>query len=193
MSTNIEIEAKTLISEDDYHKFIKKLSLENKDFVTQTNHYLETPNNHLLKHGISLRVRDLKGCTLTCKIPLAEGLLEKNQSISKDEFKSFKKDGHFPDGDISLFLESIGVDLTKLKIVASLETKRYELDYLGCKLAVDENIYGHNRSIIDYELEMEGSSIDNANNSLVAFCKDVGIKYELSQRSKQKRAMDAML
>jgi uncharacterized protein YjbK len=189
MSTNLEIEAKTLISKDDYLKARNFMINQGELPFLQTNFYIETPEQTLLKHGISLRIRSLNGFNLTMKVPLAEGLLEKNQVLTEDDFKLFKQKNKFPAGEIGNFIEMIGVDLNSLGIVSTLMTERYEMIYEGCRLAVDKNIYGQNGNKEDFELEMEGTSIENAKEKLQQFCAEHDITYKENIYSKQYRAM----
>lgn len=78
MNNNIEIEAKVLLTKEQYVKVMKAMHLNIKDQFVQTNYYIDSNQRILKKQNIALRVRELKGnYTLTLKTPMAEGLLEK--------------------------------------------------------------------------------------------------------------------
>ena len=82
MATNIEIEAKVLITKEEYLRVIKFYKKENGTRIDQTNYYIDTDDLFLKKFGIGLRIREKGYFTLNLKAPMAEGLLEKKESIS---------------------------------------------------------------------------------------------------------------
>ncbi len=189
MATNIEIEAKTLLTKEEYNKTLAHFKLDVADGYIQKNYYIETKNQDLRKLGISLRIRKLNGYVMTLKLPMAEGLLEKSQNLTSDQFSDFQNRGVFPDGDISKFIEGLYIDLKYLEIIASLSTLRIEVEYEDLTLAIDENRYG---DIQDYELEMEATSIKKAKRLLEKVCEEVKVPYRENFDSKQKRAINAL-
>lgn len=191
MATNIEIEAKVLITKEEYLRVIKFYKKENGTRIDQTNYYIDTDDLFLKKFGIGLRIREKGYFTLNLKAPMAEGLLEKKESITKEQYEDFKNKGIFPIGDIKSFLLMLDVDVTKLKIQTSLFTERIEIDNYasGEIFSIDKNKYN---GIEDYELEMEGNSIDRARNALKEKCVELNIPYIENQKSKQVRAMDTI-
>ena len=119
MSNAIEIEAKALVSQDDYRKLAKLFP--DSPRYTQTNHYIDSDERILFKEGIALRIREKNGqYELTLKTPLSQGLLEKNCVITKQQFDDFKEKGIFPKGDTSRFLTMLDIDIATLKILTSL-------------------------------------------------------------------------
>lgn len=189
MSNNIEIEAKVLLSKEDYLKVKKSLSLRECDSFVQTNHYIDSKARDLKTNGIALRIREKKDeVVLTLKTPLAEGLLEKNQTITEEEGRKMIEEGVFPKGHIADFLEILDIDIDTLEVLASLVTKRFEENYKTGKLALDENTFCDQ---VDYELEMEDSSISNAHTLIKEILSPLGIKYEYNTLSKQARAINA--
>jgi uncharacterized protein YjbK len=120
---------------------------------------------------------------------MAEGLLEKTQTLSREQFEDFETHGKFPEGDISDFIESLYISPSDLKIIATLTTLRIEQEYEDLTLAIDENRYGE---LQDFELEMEATSMKKAQYLLKKVCEEVGIDYKENLVSKQKRAMDAL-
>ena len=84
MSNNIEIEAKVILSRQDYKKVFDTLKTKITDTHTQTNFYIDSQDRVLKKNDIALRIREYnRTYVLTCKTPLSEGLLEKNQELSE--------------------------------------------------------------------------------------------------------------
>ncbi len=192
MNNNIEIEAKVLLSKRDYEKVLTNIvGTKYKDQFIQTNHYIDSKDRILKKQNIALRVRELKGTyTLTLKTPLAEGLLEKNQNLSPAEAYDMINYNKFPEGEIADFLELLDVDIGTLEKLATLATKRVECNYKTGLLALDENSYCNK---VDYELEMEESSMIQAKELIDEILSGLGIKYEFNSVSKQYRAITATL
>ena len=46
--------------------------------------------------------------------------------------------------------------------------------------------------IVDYEVELEETSLQHAHENLKAICEQVGIQYRLNELSKQARAMNSL-
>lgn len=192
MATNIEIEAKALIKEEDYNKLIKEFENENAYFFDQTNYYVETKNFDLKKLGVGLRVRSINDkFVLTLKAPMSEGLLEKEENISEDQFVMFEKKNIFPECSLKDFIIMLGFDIKKLKIMAKLRTHRTQLELDEGKhiLCIDRNEYNN---LVDYELELEGNSLGKAKTRLEQFCIEHEIEYKDNPRSKQTRALESL-
>lgn len=191
MSSNIEIEAKVLLLKDEYDTIIEKLNLSKYRKIKQTNHYIDTPDRYLKKNGIALRIREKEEeFELTLKTPLSEGLLEKNENISWRDFENLSEKNVFPEGNIKKFLLILGVKVSELKILTSLCTERISVDYDGFGIALDKNIYS---SIVDYELEVESSSIERAQEEVGNVLKTCGISsFSFNKVSKQARALNAL-
>ncbi len=189
MATSIEIEAKALLTQQQYNKVLNHFDLDVADGYIQKNYYIDTKNHDLRKLGLSLRIRKLNGYIMQFKLPMAEGLLEKSQNLVREQFDDLRKKGIFPEGDISDFIESLYINPSDLVVIASLSTLRIELEYEDLTLAIDENRYGDNQ---DYELEMEATSMQKAKALLEKICAEVGIPYNENLNSKQKRAITAL-
>ena len=191
MSSNIEIEAKVLLLKDEYNAIIEKLNLQKYRKIKQTNHYIDTPDRYLKKNGIALRIREKdEEFELTLKTPLSEGLLEKNENISWRDFENLSERQIFPDGNIRKFLLILGVKVSDLKVLTSLCTERIHVEFEGYGLALDKNIYSN---IIDYELEVESSSIERAQQEIENILNECDIKnFSFNKVSKQARALNAL-
>ena len=191
MSSNIEIEAKSLISEDEYEKIIDKLNLGKYRKFKQTNYYIDTEDRFLKRNGIALRIREKdENFELTLKTPLSEGLLEKNENISWRGLDNLKNKQIFPEGNIKKFLEILGVSIKELKVLTSLTTERISMDYSIYHIDLDKNIYSN---IVDYELEVESSSMENAKEEITNILTSCGItNFSFNVISKQSRAMNAL-
>ncbi len=194
MQSNIEIEAKVLLSEEEFKAVINYLHLERYKKIKQINHYIDTPNRDLKEGDIALRVRETDNdFILTLKTPLSEGLLEKNQTLSWREYSELEENAVFPNGDIKNFLEICGFNVRDLRVLANLTTYRIELEYDEGLLCLDENTYGNNNEFIDYELELECNSIKGAEILAKKVLNEAGINsFKFNTHSKQARAIAAI-
>ena len=166
MATNIEIEAKVLITKEDYDKLVKIYSKEKTDEFAQVNYYIESKDLDLKKLGVGLRIRKKDNSyVMTLKAPMSEGLLEKNAQLNEDQYKEFKEKGIFPDCYIKEFIKMLGFDPDLLKIRAQLKTHRIEIPLDDGKntFSIDKNEYN---KITDFELEMNSNSLLRAKNKL---------------------------
>ena len=190
MSNNIEIEAKVLLSHREYLKVVESLGFKPEDQFTQTNHYIDSKERDLKANGIALRIREKSDeIVLTLKTPLAEGLLEKNQTLTKEESDKMINENVFPKGPIADFLEILDVNVDSLQVLATLVTNRYEKPFKTGKVALDENLYS---DMVDYELEMEESAIMNARALIKEILDPLNIHHDYNTLSKQARAMSTI-
>jgi uncharacterized protein YjbK len=190
MATNIEIEAKVLINEKAY-KIVKEhfKNQIQKEYI-QTNYYIDNDNLELRAHGASLRIRELEEeYELTLKTPIAEGLLEKTESISKEQYEAMQQKNEFPKTKIQSFLVMLGYTVESFKILACLTTDRTDVKLNEYVFSVDKNTYGKK---IDYELEREANNALQAQNDIESICKECGIDFVANKVSKQARALNEL-
>jgi uncharacterized protein YjbK len=187
MSTNIEIEAKILVTEKDFNIVKSLLNIEEKLKVVQINHYIDDLLGSLRKYGFALRIRELNNTfTLTLKSPMAEGTLEKNQTITDQAYSNYKHKKVFPTGLIKDFLDMFGFDTAQLQIITQLTTERYETTFDGRHVCLDKNFY---HGLIDFEIESEESSLKHAAETLMLLCEKAKIEYKANHISKYARAI----
>lgn len=192
MATSIEIEAKVLISEEDYKRVIKHYKKEYSIKKIQNNYFIDTDDLILKKYDISLRIREKGYFIMNIKTPLQEGLLEKRQTISQDQYEDFLTKGIFPAGDIKDLLLQLGIKIEELKVQASLLTERIEIENLqdGSLFSIDKNTYNGR---VDYELELSGTSLERATADLKERCNQLGIDFVQNSKSKQIRALETIV
>ena len=184
MTNQIEIEAKALLSKEDYEKLISVFGDQYAYF--QTNIYIDSPKRILHENNLSLRIREKEGKhEVTLKTKLEEGRLEQNMYISSDQFEDFKK-GIFPDGDIKNTIAEKGIDVKELGIIGSLTTRRVDVPYKGGFLSIDMNTYGDK---IDYEIELEHASMEEAKSYLKELLEENGIEFKENLETKTSRAL----
>ena len=187
MSNAIEIEAKALVSQDDYRKLCH--AFPDAERFRQTNYYIDSDDRTLSKEGIALRIREKSGVyELTLKTPLSQGLLEKTNVISLNQFAMLRDFGEFPQADLKRFLLMLDIDVSTLKILGSMTTERIDIPYNGGLLSLDRNVYN---GITDYEVEFEYNNMQGAESILMELLNQHGIKAELSGISKARRAINA--
>ncbi|HBN00625.1 MAG TPA: CYTH domain-containing protein [Firmicutes bacterium] len=187
MSNAIEIEAKALVSKADY----EKLALKYKKYgaYIQVNHYIDSADGILSKEKLALRIREKDNhFEMTLKVPLSQGLLEKNCTWNKETFIRFRDCGIFPDGDIKKMLNMLDIDTKSLKIITSLTTERIDVPYQNGKLSIDKNTYS---GLDDYEIELEHNNEGDAEKYLKQLFEENDIPYVLNKKSKVVRAMEA--
>jgi uncharacterized protein YjbK len=192
MSSNIEIEAKVLVSKDEYTQIVKSLELQKYKKFKQTNYYIDSDDRVIKKLGYALRVREKnEEFELTLKTPLSEGKLEKNETISWRVFEDLRDNGIFPESGIKKFLLILGIDVSKLKIITSLTTERIRIDYSETdNVVVDKSTYNGQ---VDYELEAESTSMDNARELLKKVLLECGVQnFTFNEVSKQARALNSL-
>lgn len=187
-SNAIEIEAKVLITPEDYKKLMKHFPYAPR--YIQTNYYIDSPDRVISKEGFALRIREKEGIyELTLKTPLSQGLLEKNCTISKEVFTKFAKEQVFPKGGTENFLRMLDIPVEELKILTSLTTERIDIEYQGGLLSIDRNTYS---GITDYEIEFEYNNLAGAEKILEELLKEFDIPVKFSKSSKVHRAMQAL-
>ena len=194
MHSNIEIEAKVLLQKEQYDQVVSYLHLERYKKIKQTNHYIDSTSRVLRDNDFALRVREKDDFVLTLKTPLSEGLLEKNQTLSWREYDALEDESIFPVGNIKSFLELCGFNTRELQVLASLTTYRIEFEYEDGLVSLDENHYGKNGKVVDYELEIESTSMERAEELVKRLLQEAGITdFKFNTLSKQARALEASL
>ena len=125
------------------------------------------------------------------KCPLSEGLLEKDQIITKEAYLNFKNNSVFPEGSLKEFISMLGINIEELSILAHLRTLRKECDDGNPEttFSIDKNTYN---KIVDYELELEGNNLTKVKELLKQICIDNDIEYKDNLVSKQSRAMSTI-
>lgn len=189
MSTNLEIEVKSKLSEDEYQKLLD--GYKNQKTYIQTNYYLDDNLLTIRHKKCGLRVREKEGeFELTLKVPSGDGKIEINQQISNILFEKLQNGNIFPDGEIKQFLQgNFKAKIDEIHILGKLITTRTDITYNNSLISVDKSEYN---GIIDYEIECEDSSKKSAKENLKDFLKKNGIKYRENKDSKLKRFLKSL-
>ncbi|WP_077623045.1 CYTH domain-containing protein [Sediminibacillus massiliensis] len=153
MAQEIEIEFKNLLTEQEYLRLKNALDLQEVPAYVHTNHYFETKNFDLKKHGAALRIREKNNqWQLTLKEPHEEGLLETHDTLTEEEAKSWVNGDIIPKPLVAKQLNQLGIDFAELEYGGTLQTKRIEAEYKRTIVVLDHSMYNGQ---VDYELEIE--------------------------------------
>ncbi len=182
MSTNIELEFKTKITEEQYNSLIKEFELENNVFP-QTNFYFDTPNLDLFKIHTVLRIRQKGSIFKLTKKVRGKNANEADEShifLQEETALNYLKNGF--DANI--------IELNyQVHNVCELTTYRAKTTYKDGILFFDKSeYYGH----VDYEIEYEVDSIEQGKKDFIQFLQEHKIKYEETER-KSTRAYKSIL
>lgn len=147
-----EIEFKNLLTKAEMDLLLQAFKVQNQDFFTQTNLYLDTPKLTLRKANMMLRIRKSeRDYELTLKQPDDIGLKEINQSLDQNTCEFILKKQQLPAGIVLDTIRTL-TNETNFVMIAQLETKRATIPYEGQKLFFDISTY---YDVTDYEVELE--------------------------------------
>lgn len=192
MSTNLEIEHKTMLSMPEYDRL--KTLFSHVTPVRQTNHYLDSQDFTLRKKKLALRIRTFdRSAEMTLKVPQQVGNIEHNIDLTLEEAQYLLAQKSITCGKTDLseicnILVERGVDLESITLIGSLTTIRYEQHLPIGLAALDKNDYlGHT----DYELELEVTDSEQGKKDFLAFLKKNHIEFRFS-KSKVVRFLDCL-
>ena len=192
MSTNLEIEYKSLLSMAEYDQ-LKKLFTHITP-VRQTNHYLDSKDFKLRKKKLALRIRTFdKTAEMTLKVPQEVGNIEYNIDLTLEEAQLLLGQRNITCGNTDLseiceLLTEREINLEEITLIGSLTTIRYEQQLPIGLAALDKNDYlGHT----DYELELEVDDSKQGKKDFFEFLEKNRVEYRFS-KSKVVRFLDCL-
>lgn len=154
MKQEIEIEFKNLLTKDEFNKLVTSFKLE-QSFISQTNHYFDTPDFTLKDASSALRIREKNNSfTMTLKQPNEVGLLETHEDLSEELTKTIMEDTKQIPANIVKQLQTLQLDISNLEYFGSLTTNRAEIPYKDGLLVLDHSTY---LGAEDFEVEYEVS------------------------------------
>ncbi|MDR0921401.1 MAG: CYTH domain-containing protein [Lactobacillales bacterium] len=187
MSKNLEIEYKTLLTEQNYQDLLTHFNFIKDEQFTQVNHYFDTDKLELKSRGMGLRVRTLESrAELTLKVPQPFGLLETTDNLTLEEATQVIEQEQIPDGFVKDELLKFHLKPEKLKRIGCLKTTRAEKEISEGLLAIDESWYGNKH---DYELELEVKNPQTGEENFNKLLASLGIK-KISSKNKVARMME---
>lgn len=170
---NIECEERVMIDFDQYTKLMSEYVAIDPNFriLCIENIYLDDKELSLRKKHDVLRIRNTNGhIELTLKTKGDEGDLEINETPEKHP-------------EIDKHLEK---PFDEYKEIARLKTNRVEAKEKDYLVVIDQNMYN---GIIDYDLEVEASSLKKAKEAIQDICKRFSLQYKSGYISKIRRAL----
>lgn len=187
MNINREIEFKCLLDPMQFLK-IKEDYFKNVDCYEQTNEYFIDKMGSLRKHLYSLRIRHLDGqIEFTLKKPDGFSKIEINENLTVPMYKDLINCQPIK-SSILEELKKINIDVSDLTILTSLTTKRYEINYMGGLLCLDES---HYEGLVDYEIEYEAQSEKEGREIFTRLLSNYQIFYQRNCLGKMTRAINA--
>lgn len=181
LSEEIEIEFKSMLTQNEYEELLRYYNVTDDQFVIQTNLYFDTADFQLKNHGMGLRIRrfDTKA-EATLKIPQSVGLLEVTDALTITEVKQAINKKQFASGaaEILARLKQLNILLLDLSLIGKLITKRAEFTIPEGKLALDESWYGQQH---DFELELEVSDSSYGEKDFNQLLKKFDLPYRKTQ------------
>ncbi|MDZ5783633.1 CYTH domain-containing protein [Marinococcus luteus] len=155
MAKEQEIEAKNLLTEQEFSSLTADFAIQESDFSSQKNTYFDTYSFDLRSHKSALRIRERgDSYTLTLKEPAPEGLTEWNQTITAQEAQEASTAGTLPAGDVYGRLQAL-IGSVRVDNIGTLTTYRASQTFRTGEIFFDRS---HYLGITDYELEIEGPS-----------------------------------
>lgn len=173
----MEFEAKNMLTEQEYNRVLNYFIQDQAQVQTQINYYFETDDLALRHHGSALRIREKNGqYVITLKQPQADGLLETHVKISAEIKDQWIYEQPTRINQLEVILNQLGIDYQTLKYRGKLKTERIELNDDDITYVLDKSYYN---GVVDYEIEVEATSLLQANNKLADFL----TKYNIERKT----------
>ncbi|MBP1039840.1 CYTH domain-containing protein [Vagococcus sp. BWB3-3] len=192
MGESIEIEYKSLLTQEEYQRLLQRYVTDSNSGFTQTNVYYDTPDFALKALGMGLRIRLMATkAEFTLKSPLqtGAGLLETTDELTLAIAEQLVAREQLPtDGEVVKKLALLDIPLDQLVVHGQLTTKRIETPLTPTILLVLDESWYHGKH--DYELEMEVSNALTGKDYFVKFLNENAIDYKVA-KNKIVRTFDA--
>lgn len=175
MNQHIEIEFKNLLTKEQYEYLLQAFSIEPSQIMRQTNHYFDTPDQHLKKQASALRLRHLHNkieCTLKEKQSKHQHL-ETTDIITEQQAQAMLAGSPITAPSVTERLQLFEVPLDALQCFGTLTTDRVEIPYEGGLLVFDHSFY---LQCDDYEVEYETNDESFGKNVFADFLSNYHIK-----------------
>ncbi len=192
MGESIEIEYKSLLTQEEYQRLLQRYVTDSNSDFTQTNVYYDTPDFALKALGMGLRIRLMTTkaeCTLKSPLQTGVGLLETTDQFTLAIAEQLVAQEQLPtDGEVVKKLALLDIPLDQLVVHGQLTTKRIETPLTPTILLVLDESWYHGKH--DYELEMEVSNALTGKDYFVKFLNENAIDYKVA-KNKIVRTFDA--
>ncbi len=188
MAINHEFEKRVMLSEKEYFKILNdiKNSFPNTPFIYQKNRYFDTDDFLISNKHSTLRIRSYfpDKREITLKVKDQDCDLEINEPLSLFWLRQIIDSHRFPDNQVKTKLLELNIDINKINFLGILETRRLEISYSTHTLVLDVNNY---LGVSDYDLEVEASSLQEAEKYIQVYCNKYNLTYKKDYLSKSRR------
>ena len=113
MTEQIEIEFKNLLTETEFEHLLRNFHISRDQFITQRNHYFDTPEFLLKDRACALRIREKDGqyeMTLKQPLPTGQGLLETNIELGSETAQAILNGTPLPENEIINKIRLLGIE-----------------------------------------------------------------------------------
>ena len=190
-----ELEERVMLDRKQFleiEKYIRD-NFSHAKIIHQKNRYFDDDKHTIESIGNMLRIRSFpknKEREFTYKIKGENGDIEINQILSHYWFYEITRKSHLPDGPVKEQLIKDGVDISNLKMLVELYTRRLEVELDDHRLILDANLYN---DISDYNLEIESNiSKRHAKEVIMHYCNMFKIEYKEGYVTKVARAFKSI-
>lgn len=174
-----EYESRIMLTSDEYMNIVSLYMKKcpNTPFLQIVNIYFDSDDLFLRRNHITFRLRTTNDVSaeLTIKIRGNNGDQEINDDLSKKEMDLLLNEGIYPEGEVKKFLLSLPKPLKEYKRITSLYNRRLEIKQDNHLLVIDKNTYS---DIVDYDLEIESSSMEESNKALDKYVKEFNLSLQ---------------
>ncbi len=177
MTKNIEIEFKTIVTENQYKHILNKFGLQDNIFK-QVNYYFDTDDYALNQNQIVLRIRKKHDAyyKITLKSQSDKGAFENHVLLTKEQAEQMIMHGF----NTSDFFEDLDY---QVKFKVSLDNYRVSTPYQDGILFLDRCEYCNTT---DFEIEYEVNNYDEGYQVFMTFLKDHDIEYRSTKRKSER-------
>ena len=185
---NLEYEERVMITENQYSQIVKSYTNFERKEIVNTNYYFDYEDLQLTNSGLVLRVRNVNDqiYELTLKIKQENADVEINHPLTSNEFNDIISNVNIPDSEVLVKINSLNIDVDRLKLITSLKTERIEIQFPEYLFVIDKNYYNNK---VDFNLEVESTSKKRAKTYLNQIISQFGIENKKDYISKSRRAI----
>ena len=185
---NLEYEERVMITKNQYSQILKEYANFERKKIVNTNYYFDYEDLELTNSGMVLRVRNINDqiYELTLKIKQENADVEINHPLTSNEFNDIISNVNIPDSEVLVKINSLNIDVDRLKLITSLKTERIEIQFPEYLFVIDKNYYNDK---VDFNLEVESTSKKRAKTYLNQIISQFGIENKKDYISKSHRAI----
>ena len=186
-----ELEERAIIDKNQYVAIEQFIKEKYPDYILLhlKNRYFDDAKKTIKSIKNMLRIRSIKGKNyreFTYKVKGDDEDIEYNQLLSYYQFNKIIFSSRYPTGEVLEKLKSDNVDISSLKSLVELRTRRMEVKLKDYTIVLDANEYN---GVVDYDIEIESIiSKNHAKTLLLQFCEQFNIEYKNDYPTKSNRA-----